>query len=134
MYFKIITSIALIGLGVWNLRSKTSSKSVDVSFDKGRHGFVKGVLLGFLNPMTIPFWLAITTYLENDGLIDVHGVGFWMYLTGLSVGTFLLLVLVSLLGFRFTRVSDNVFLVHRLPGLILLAVGMYFLSKLLFSF
>ncbi len=132
-YFQIITAIALIGLGISNLISKSSSSSVKVSQKlTGRHGFRKGLILGFLNPMSIPFWLAITTYLENDGLISVEDFAFWAYLIGLSAGTFCLLVTIDTAGKRFTKVSDNDFLVHKVPGFILLGLGVYFLVKLVF--
>ncbi|WP_436514391.1 LysE family translocator [Ekhidna sp. To15] len=130
-YFRIITSIALIGLGLSNILSKSTSSSikVDTKFT-GRHGFLRGLLLGFLNPMTIPFWLAITTYLENDDWINVDGYGFWMYLIGLAAGTFCLLLTVNALGKRFSKIADNHFLVHKVPGFLLLGLGVYFLLKL----
>jgi len=81
--------------------------------------------------MTIPFWLAITTYLENDGLINVSAFGFWAYLTGLSTGTFCLLLTVDALGKRFIKISDNKFLVHKMPGIMLIGLGVYFLLKLI---
>lgn len=129
-YFKIITSVALIGLGLWNVFSKITSESVAVKSAKGRHGFFKGMLLGILNPMTIPFWLAITTYLENDNLVSVDGFCFWMYLIGLTAGTFCLLLTVNALGSRFSRIADNKFVVHRVPGVMLFVIGVYFLLKL----
>jgi threonine/homoserine/homoserine lactone efflux protein len=132
-YFQIITAAALIGLGVFNLFSKSTSSSVKIKEElTGRHGFRKGLILGLLNPMSIPFWLAITTYLENDDLIEVHEFGFWAYLIGLSAGTFCLLLTIDAAGKRFTKVSDNAFLVHKVPGFILLGLGVYFLVKLVF--
>lgn len=131
-YFRIITSIALIGLGLWNIFSKSTSTSVKVDTRiTGRHGFFRGLILGVLNPMTIPFWLAITTYLENDELIYLEGYGFWVYLIGLSTGTFSLLVTVDALGKQFTRIADNKFIVHKVPGFLLLGLGIYFLGKLI---
>ncbi len=129
-YFKIITSVALIVLGLWNIFSKLTSESVIVKGEKGRHGFIRGILLGIFNPMTIPFWLAITTYLENDELVSVDGLCFWMYLIGLTAGTFCLLLTVNALGSKFTRIADNKFLVHKVPGIMLLGIGVYFLLKL----
>ncbi len=130
-YFRIITSIALIVLGLTNIFSKSTSSSIKVDTKlTGRHGFVRGLLLGFLNPMTIPFWLAITTYLENDEWINVNDFGFWTYLIGLSAGTFCLLLTVNALGNRFTKIADNPFLVHKVPGFLLLGLGVYFLLKL----
>ena len=130
-YFQVVTAIALIGLSISNLFSKSTSSSIKVDTKvTGRHGFLRGLILGFLNPMTIPFWLAITTYLENDGLVEVTGLGFWVYLIGLSSGTFILLLTVDGLGKRFSRVADNSFVVHKVPGFILLALGVYYLFKL----
>lgn len=130
-YFQIITAVALIGLGLTNIFSKSTSSSVKVDTRiTGRHGFLRGLILGFLNPMTIPFWLAITTYLENDDWINVDGYGFWIYLIGLSVGTFCLLLTVNASGKRFTKIADNPFLVHKVPGILLLGLGVYFLIKL----
>lgn len=130
-YFRIITSVALIALGLWNIFSTSTSDSVVVNSEKGRHGFLRGMMLGILNPMSIPFWLAITTYLENDELISVDGFGFWAYLIGLAAGTFCLLITVNALGSRFTKIANNKFLMHRVPGLVLLGIGVYFLIKLL---
>lgn len=131
-YFRIITSIALIVLGLWNIFSKSTSSSIKVDTKlTGRHGFARGVILGFLNPMTIPFWLAITTYLENDGLIEVSTYGYWAYLIGLSTGTFFLLLTVDALGKRFTQIADNKFIVHKVPGFLLFSLGVYYLIKLL---
>ncbi|MDE0472565.1 MAG: LysE family transporter [Ekhidna sp.] len=131
-YFKIVTSIVLIALGLWNILSAKTSSATGVNTKlTGRHGFLRGLILGIINPMTIPFWLAITTYLENDRLIDLSSAGFWMYLTGLAVGTFCLLLTINALGKRFTKISDNKLLVYKVPGILLIGLGTYFLLKLI---
>lgn len=130
-YFRIITSLALIGLGLVNLLSKSTSTSIKVDTKvTGRHGFARGLILGVLNPMSIPFWLVITTYLENDGWVNVSGYGYWTYLVGLATGTLCLLLTVNASGRRFRKIADNPFLVHKVPGIILLGLGVYFLLKL----
>ena len=132
-YFRIITAVALIGLGLWNIFSISTSGSIKVDTKlTGRHGFARGLILGFLNPMTIPFWLAMTTYLENDGLVELTNLGYWMYLVGLSSGTFCLLLTVDAMGKRFTKIADNKLLVHKLPGFLLFVLGTYYLAKLVF--
>ncbi len=132
-YFRIITAVALIGLGLWNIFSISTSGSIKVDTKlTGRHGFARGLILGFLNPMTIPFWLAITTYLENDVLVELTNLGYWMYLVGLSSGTFCLLLTVDAMGKRFTKIADNKLLVHKLPGFLLFVLGTYYLAKLVF--
>jgi len=126
-YFQIITALAMLALGVANLLTKTNSQSLlsKTTTPKGRNGFKLGVILGVLNPLTIPFWLAVTAYLQNHRLISLSGVNFWLYLSGISIGTFALLLTVNRLGARFTNIADNQLLVHRLPGIIFILLGLY---------
>ena len=125
-YFHAITAAALIGVGILSLRSKFKSKDVHgQEIAKGRDGFKKGIVLGFLNPMTIPFWLMVTAYIQNHKIVPLTGPYFWAYLSGISSGTFLLLMTVLWLGNKFTRISDNQLLVHKVPGILLICLGIY---------
>lgn len=124
--FQIITALAMITLGIASMFSKSNSKSyITVRKVKGRSGFKRGLILGILNPLTIPFWLAVTAYLQNHKLIEVSGACFWMYLIGISTGTFVLLLTVRKLGEKFIRIADNQFLVHKVPGLVFISLGVY---------
>lgn len=125
--FQIITAVAMLVLGVANLFSRSDSRSYLADADrlKGRRGFRRGVLLGLLNPLTIPFWLAVTAYLQNHQWVSLEGSLFWVYLTGISTGTFCLLMTVRKLGARFTDIADNQFLVHKVPGLAFIGLGLY---------
>lgn len=124
--FQIITAVAMIALGIVNMFSKASSKSfLSEKSLRGRSGFKRGVVLGLLNPLTIPFWLAVTAYLQNHGVIELSGIRFWVYLIGISTGTFVLLLTVRRLGVKFTSIADNQFLVHKVPGLIFMGLGVY---------
>lgn len=129
-YFQLITAIALVGVGILSLLSK--SKSVDIQSEeiaKGRAGLKRGIILGFLNPMTIPFWLMVTAYIQNHEVISLESTAYWVYLIGISSGTFALLMTVLWLGNKFTRISDNQLLVHRVPGILLIGLGIYTLVK-----
>lgn len=124
--FQIITAVAMIILGIANLFSKSNSRSFNVTENlKGRSGFKKGIILGVLNPLTIPFWLAVTAYLQNHDWINLEGPLFWVYLVGISTGTFTLLITVRKLGGKFTRIADNQFLVHKVPGIVFIGLGIY---------
>lgn len=126
-YFQIVTAVALIVVGIFSMRSKSGSADVhSTDVVRGRDGFRKGVILGFVNPMTIPFWLMVTAYLQNHNIIEVSdGPAYWTYLAGISSGTFLLLMTVLWLGNKFTRISDNQLLVHKVPGVLLIGLGIY---------
>ncbi|MCP4460733.1 MAG: LysE family transporter [Cytophagales bacterium] len=129
-YFQIVTAAALVGVGILSLLSK--AKSADVHGEeiaKGRAGFKRGIVLGFLNPMTIPFWLMVTAYIQNHDVIPLEGFAYWLYLIGISSGTFSLLMTVLWLGNKFTRISDNQLLVHKVPGFLLIGLGIYTLVK-----
>lgn len=135
-YFQIITALAMITLGIINMFSKSNTQSLIQKTGKlqGRSGFRRGVILGILNPLTIPFWLTVTAYLQSNRLISLQGENFWAYLSGISTGTLALLLTVNKLGARFSNIADNEFLVHKVPGLIFIALGLYNLSDWLLGF
>lgn len=129
--FQVITALALVGLGIYNLFSKTdSTEYLKVDKLKGRTGFAKGLALGLLNPMTVPFWLVVTNYLVTHNWVDVKNENFWAYIIGLASGTFSLLVTVDFLGSKFQKIADNSFIVHRVPGLLFIGMGLYNAWKL----
>lgn len=129
-HFTLITAIVLTILGIYSLVTETDSKSIKIKSDsKGRTGFAKGLALGFLNPLAIPFWLAVTAYLQQEGWVLLKGSSFWTYLLGIFLGSVILLFLAIGLGNRFTRISDNRLLVHVLPGIAFLSLGVYYLYQ-----
>ncbi|MDH5608850.1 MAG: LysE family translocator [Cyclobacteriaceae bacterium] len=132
-YFQFVTATVLVVIGLGNLFSKVTSKSFkSTETVRKRMSFRKGIMLGLLNPLTIPYWLSVTTYLDLNGWIQLDGFNFWMYVSGISLGTFTLMISVDLLGNRFQKVADNPFLVHKVPGIILLSMGLYNFYQLFF--
>tara|TARA_Y100001972_G_scaffold124489_1_gene173735 strand:- start:18380 stop:18991 length:612 start_codon:yes stop_codon:yes gene_type:complete len=125
-HFYIITAIPMVVLGVANLWTSSDSRSFSARVKStGRSGFKRGLILGLLNPLTLPYWLTVTAYLQTHKLISLEGALFWYYLAGISVGTFILLLSIIFLGKKFSSIADNQFLVHRLPGLIFIGLGTY---------
>ena len=125
-----ITAVVLIVIGIYNLRSKTTSSNFMHGEMRRRAGFKRGLILGVLNPLTIPFWLVVTTYLETTGWITLGGNNYWAYVIGLTLGTFILLISVDVLGSKFQQVADNTFVVHKIPGILLSSMGIYNLWEL----
>lgn len=129
--FQIVTGIVLVILGIINLRSKITSKNfLPHGSIRRRTGFKRGVTLGLLNPMTVPFWLIVTNYLVTHHWVTVTGENFWAYVTGLAVGTFFLMITVDFLGSKFQKISDNTLLVHRIPGILFILMGFYTFWKI----
>ena len=133
-YLQAITAIGLIILGMANLLSGSHKQRKQIGNTMGRRvGYLRGFLLGLVNPLTIPFWLGMTTYLQANGWVSVSGNLFWAYTIGLAVGTLGLLITVEFLGTKFQRIAGSSFLVFRLPGIIFLGMGGYYSYLLLFS-
>jgi len=130
--FKLITAVVMIILGILTLHA--SSKPLKQMKDVRESGFMKGLLLGILNPLVLPFWIGITAYLKNQGWIifstqwEVHS-----YLFGISLGAFVLLILVAYLARKATSFFSPDGKIKFIPGILLLALGIYALIGYLFS-
>jgi threonine/homoserine/homoserine lactone efflux protein len=115
-YFYLVAASVLLVLGVFSIKSKINSSEVEVK-SSGKMGFVKGVILGVLNPLAMPFWLGVTTYLQFNGLINLMGLNYWSYILGVFLGEITLLIIVVKVGARFTSVADNRMIVNIIPGI-----------------
>lgn len=121
--FKIISALAMIALGVIHLSNNPKRQAI--KFKEGRTSFRNGVIISALNPLAIPFWVAVTAYLQNQGILLLGSApSFWAYIVGICLGTLGLLLLVGHMAQKFQNFQDNV-LVNKLPGLIFLGLGLY---------
>lgn len=120
-YFYLIAALVLVVLGVISIRAKVAK--VEVSTENEKVGFVKGVILGALNPLAMPFWLGVTTYLQLNGLIDLKGINYGAYIVGVGLGEFAMLAIIIRVGARFTRVAENRMIVNVIPGVIFVFLG-----------
>lgn len=122
--FRVISASVLIILGIYNLMKKEITKP---KTDKGekRSAFKKGTLIAMANPLAIPFWLAVTAYLDTINWITLTNNNFLIYVIGISFGTFSLLAVVTWLGAKFSAVQGNKFIILRVPGLIFIGMGIY---------
>ncbi len=122
-YFQLLTAIVLIGLGVANLLTQKSKTIEPPKKGEKRGAFKRGALISMANPLAIPFWLAVTAYLQSMNWIYLEDSGFWWYISGISAGTFLLLATITLLASKYSIVLNKPFLVYRVPGLVFLSMG-----------
>ncbi|MEM9340015.1 MAG: LysE family transporter [Bacteroidota bacterium] len=122
-YFYLIAAAVLLFLGIFSIRSKVSSHDITAISDE-KIGFLKGVVLGVLNPLAMPFWLGVTTYLKVNGLIVLDGINYWAYVVGVFVGELGLLIIIVKVGSKFTRVADNHRIVNVIPGVAFIILGL----------
>lgn len=124
-YFPYIAGAVMLLYGVYNLLQKQKPLNLKLH-GEGRQGFKKGVILSVLNPLALPFWLAVTSYLQAEAILQIsHVTDIAIYVAGISTGTFLLLYLVARLAGRFSHWLQNPVLVYRLPGVIFILLGLY---------
>ncbi len=135
-YFHVIAGTAMVILGILNLRSNTKTSDVKTIHEqvKKRNAFKKGVILGIANPLTVPFWLAVTAYLQKHEWITLDGMNLYAYAIGISAGTFILLLLVTQLGSRFKAIANNRIIVHIIPGALFICMGLYSFYQWLLTF
>jgi threonine/homoserine/homoserine lactone efflux protein len=126
--FQLITAVVMTLLGLLNLLTANKSTRLTEKFEAS--GFRRGILLSILNPLAIPFWIGVTAYLKSQGWIDLSNtLRLHSYILGTSVGAMLLLTLLALLGYRLGPGLHNNVLVKRVPGIVLLALGVYAFYK-----
>lgn len=128
--FKLIAAIVMIVLGITNLSvTKHSSNKMQKIRESG---FRRGILISILNPLAIPFWIGITAYLNTQGWIDLRSENHrFVYISGISMGTFALLALLALLSRKIGSVFKENIVVQVLPGVIFIALGVFALLQYL---
>ncbi len=121
---QLISAIVMILLGIFSLWSAHRPSRFAQKFYSS--GFRRGLILGIMNPLALPFWLGTTAYLKGQGWIELAtSLHLHSYLLGVSLGALALLMLLAYLAKRVvTRVHNSV-LLKLTPGMILLALGMY---------
>jgi threonine/homoserine/homoserine lactone efflux protein len=130
MNFQLITGIVMVTLGAFNLWAASKPSNFSVRFNNS--GFRRGLLLGILNPMAIPYWIAMTTYCKSHGWIDLdtnyelHG-----YLIGVVLGALTLLIILVYLAGKIAPLFRHQGILKRVPGVVLLALGIYAFAKLI---
>lgn len=123
-YFKWISGSVLLILGAYNLIKRKSQKAQNTTGEK-RGALKKGLLLSLTNPMAMPFWLMVTAYLQSVGWLVVTDQNMLIYILGISMGTFALMITVTLIGEKFSRFQGNVFVIYRVPGMIFVVMGVW---------
>jgi threonine/homoserine/homoserine lactone efflux protein len=129
--FKLITAIVMTLLGVFNLWSARKPTVFAQKFQAS--GFRRGLVLSILNPLALPFWIAVTAYLNIQGwTVLEHPVQLHSYLFGISAGALVLLMSVAGLAKRMVSFFQPGSKVKLIPGLVLVVLGLYAFIDYLF--
>ena len=111
----LITGVVMIVLGVLNLWTSTRTTALAVRFSKS--GFRRGLVLGILNPLAIPYWIAMTAYFKTERWIDLSSnLDLHSYLLGIFLGAFLILLVIAHLANRLAHIFTHSKLLKKIPG------------------
>jgi threonine/homoserine/homoserine lactone efflux protein len=101
-YLRIIIIPIFIGLSIFYfLNKKGAEKETSL---KNKTSFLYGILIGFLNPLAIPYWIFYFSYFYSNKWIKQESPYVWALIAGIPVGSFLLLLLYSLAGKKISSV------------------------------
>ena len=130
--FHLVSGLVMVSLGIFSLWSASRPSSLARRFEAS--GFRKGIVLGVLNPLAIPFWMALTAYLKAYGWVDLStATEVHAYLLGVSLGTLVLFMLLAYLAKSVvSHINSNAFL-QRMPGTVLILLGLYAFSEYIFG-
>lgn len=128
----LIAAVVMIVFGTISLwQSSKKPSNVQARFQNS--GFRKGFLLGILNPLALPYWIAITAYLKSQGWIDLSStLELHAYFFGVFAGAFLLLVLFAYLAQKVMSALKNLPVIRKVPGAMLVALGVFSLFQYIF--
>ncbi len=131
--FQLITSIVLLALGGLNLmvlfkkRNPKNQKTNSIASS----GFRKGILLSIGNPLAMPFWIAVTAYLQSNKWVNFEDTSIWTYVLGISLGTIAILMILGIVANKTGKFIDaENKLIKIIPGIVLVVLGLYSLANL----
>lgn len=126
---QIISIIVLIVLGIINVWPSGKSSPMGQS-RFANSGYRRGLLLGILNPLAIPYWLGITAYLQGQKWIELSSAQrLHAYLLGVFLGALLLLLVLIYLSKTVMTSLTKFPWIKKIPGFLLLALGLYSLIE-----
>jgi threonine/homoserine/homoserine lactone efflux protein len=125
----LLAALVMIILGIINMWPSSRTPSL-IKIDFSNSGFRRGILLGLLNPLAIPYWVAMTAFLQSENLIvNLESFALHSYLLGVFLGAFCFLSLLILLSKKLIgRFVENP-LLKRIPGILLLVLGIISLAR-----
>lgn len=128
-WFKVFVFFIFLVLGLVFFFKKSKEAAHQKRRLSDRH-FLKGLVVAFLNPQAIPFWVIMLAFLHSAQLmsIDAHSplmiIAF--FLLGAALGKLCALMLFGILSQRIIyKISIVRNHLNRIIGIILIAIGMF---------
>lgn len=65
-----------------------------------RTGIMLGLTLNLLNPVLLPFWLGVSSYLQANDILSDQFAPQMVYAVGVGLGTFLVMTVITIISLR----------------------------------
>ena len=128
--FVMIALFGVLGTITWLSRNKPAKKTYSET-----ESIKYGILLGFLNPMQIPFWLIAGTYVISHEWIDTTKLGLFIFSIGSAVGAFLcLLVYAEFAKYIQSKFALSTKVINVAIAVLFFSFAAYHIFKLIYLF
>ncbi len=89
-WFEWITFFLILALSIGSFIAASKSHATqNVILDNNINRFLLGMLMSALTPMHIPFWIGWSTILFTKKILKADNTTYYIYITGVAIGTFL---------------------------------------------
>lgn len=124
----LIGGLVMLGIGILNIY--TSGRTTGFAQRIQESGFRRGLVYNLLNPLLLPYWIAVTAYLRGNGWVTLdHRMNLHAYLIGLTLGAFSLFILAAAMARRMVKAYQPHSRIRMIPGIILIGLGIYSLAR-----
>lgn len=125
-YIKIAATVIFVAMGIYFLIKKSKSEIKTTSEEYHYFDFFRGVTVGMMNLLILPFWIFVGIWLESHGLIFEEMWCIFSFSIGAALGAllaFLGYILLSEYIVKKTKTIDRY--TNKAVGILFLGLGIY---------
>ena len=125
-YIKIAATVVFLTMGIYFLIKKSKSKIKTTSKEYNYMDFFRGVTVGMMNLLIIPFWIFLGIWLEAHGLLFERMRCVFSFSAGAAIGAFLAFLGYILLSeYIVTKTKTIDKYTNKAVGFLFLGLGVY---------
>jgi threonine/homoserine/homoserine lactone efflux protein len=126
MMIKLSVIPVLLIFGVIHLRKKFNDSTSKGNESEKYSGFSNGMSLSGINPISIPFWVFYAVWFQSMGWISFETIPAVMFVTGITLGTFVCLSMYGKLGqYIFSRIAVLNLWMNKIVGGVFIILALY---------
>lgn len=125
-YIQVMVVPLFFGLSIFYFSQKAPPQHKEQQQKEGFSPFLKGILLSLANPLAVIFWLIWGTYFSQRGWLILTNDYIFMFILGISVGSFATLMTYAYLSkLILSKMSSFNRWINEIIGGVLLSLAIY---------